>query len=208
MAEGVLLVLANAGQKQREKYLGLPKTYEAEILFGISTDSWDILGVPKLHKINQSLDQSIIKSLKWFSPSALLPVPSFSSVPVNGKPGHVWARKSKKVKMPIREMKIKSIKILAQKTVSARALGVYIKNSIKKVKGDFRQEKILKAWNRLLIKNSAKFQIIKLRIDCESGTYVRSIAQELGKNLKTGAVLFALIRTKVGPYRLSSILQP
>ncbi|MGD9579801.1 MAG: tRNA pseudouridine(55) synthase TruB [Vampirovibrionia bacterium] len=36
---------------------------------------------------------------------------------------------------------------------------------------------------------------IKLKIDCSSGTYIRSIANDLGKNLKCGAYLSSLQRT-------------
>lgn len=40
--------------------------------------------------------------------------------------------------------------------------------------------------------------LLKLRIHCSSGTYIRSIARDLGKALNTCAVLSALVRVKVG----------
>lgn len=39
---------------------------------------------------------------------------------------------------------------------------------------------------------------IKVRIRCSKGTYVRSFARDLGKALKSGAYLSALIRTSIG----------
>lgn len=42
-----------------------------------------------------------------------------------------------------------------------------------------------------------------LRITCGRGTYIRSIARDLGRNLGTGGHLAALRRTAVGPYDLS-----
>jgi len=39
-------------------------------------------------------------------------------------------------------------------------------------------------------------------IDCGKGTYVRSIARDLGRELGTGAYLHALLRTAVGPFTL------
>lgn len=45
MAAGVMLVLAGDANKEREKYLNLEKDYSAEILFGISTDTYDTLGL-------------------------------------------------------------------------------------------------------------------------------------------------------------------
>ncbi|MFI5181742.1 MAG: tRNA pseudouridine(55) synthase TruB [Thermoanaerobaculia bacterium] len=41
-------------------------------------------------------------------------------------------------------------------------------------------------------------------VTCSSGTYVRSLAHDLGKELGTGAHLHALRRTSVGPFRLEA----
>jgi tRNA pseudouridine55 synthase len=45
---------------------------------------------------------------------------------------------------------------------------------------------------------------LELDIDCGSGTYVRSIGRDLGQALGSGAVMSALVRTRVGPYRLEN----
>lgn len=45
---------------------------------------------------------------------------------------------------------------------------------------------------------------LELEIECGSGTYVRSIGRDLGEFLGCGAVMSALVRTRVGPYRLES----
>ena len=49
-----------------------------------------------------------------------------------------------------------------------------------------------------------KFQApdITLRIRCSKGTYIRSIAHDLGKKLDSGAHLSALRRTKIGEYHV------
>src|SRR4051812_27894414 len=44
MAEGLLIVLVGDENKKRQEYLGLPKEYIVEILFGFETDTHDILG--------------------------------------------------------------------------------------------------------------------------------------------------------------------
>ena len=41
---------------------------------------------------------------------------------------------------------------------------------------------------------------LKLRIHCSSGTYIRTLAEDIGAKLQTGAYLTALRRTKVGTY--------
>ncbi len=45
--------------------------------------------------------------------------------------------------------------------------------------------------------------MVKVRITCGRGTYIRSIARDLGGALGTGGHLAALRRTAVGPYDLS-----
>lgn len=43
---------------------------------------------------------------------------------------------------------------------------------------------------------------VKFRIVCSRGTYIRSLARDLGELLGTGAHLSELCRTRIGPYRL------
>ncbi len=50
---------------------------------------------------------------------------------------------------------------------------------------------------------SYEYPYLKLSITCSSGTYVRSIAHDLGTLLETGGLVYDLIRTKSGPFNLS-----
>ncbi len=43
---------------------------------------------------------------------------------------------------------------------------------------------------------------VDFKVDCSKGTYIRSLAYDLGKNLNSGGYLTALCRTTIGPYRL------
>jgi tRNA pseudouridine55 synthase len=49
-------------------------------------------------------------------------------------------------------------------------------------------------------------QEIKITIHCSKGTYIRVLAEDLGKMLGCGAYLKALRRTEVGPFRLNQAL--
>lgn len=44
---------------------------------------------------------------------------------------------------------------------------------------------------------------VHFRTSCSKGTYIRSLVHDFGKSLNSGAVLTALCRTEIGPYRLS-----
>lgn len=41
-------------------------------------------------------------------------------------------------------------------------------------------------------------------VDCSKGTYVRTLAQDIGRALKVGAHLVALERTRIGPFELGN----
>jgi tRNA pseudouridine55 synthase len=48
--------------------------------------------------------------------------------------------------------------------------------------------------------------IIKIALSCSKGTYVRSIARDLGDQLGTGATLHSLIRTQIGRWSIMQSL--
>lgn len=47
-----------------------------------------------------------------------------------------------------------------------------------------------------------------LLIDCTSGTYVRSLAHDMGRRLGCGAHLESLVRTRSGPFQLEQAIAP
>lgn len=51
-----------------------------------------------------------------------------------------------------------------------------------------------------------KLPYVKLKVNCSKGTYIRSLANDLGKRLGCGAYLFSLCRTRVGPFGLKDSL--
>jgi tRNA pseudouridine55 synthase len=51
------------------------------------------------------------------------------------------------------------------------------------------------------------FPYLKIKIKCSSGTYVRSLANDLGKKLGCGAYLEELIRTKIGEFSIEKAVE-
>jgi len=47
-----------------------------------------------------------------------------------------------------------------------------------------------------------KFPYLKIKVNCSSGTYIRSLAADIGKKLKCGGYLEELKRTKIGKFSL------
>jgi len=51
------------------------------------------------------------------------------------------------------------------------------------------------------------YPIIKLAADVSSGTYIRTLAEDVGKALETGAYLSGLVRTRVGEFDLAKAIE-
>ena len=53
---------------------------------------------------------------------------------------------------------------------------------------------------------SAELPDLSLQIDCSKGTYIRSLARDLGTMLESGAHLTGLRRTRIGPYQVDQAI--
>ncbi len=49
---------------------------------------------------------------------------------------------------------------------------------------------------------------LELEIDCGSGTYIRSIARDVGETLGCGGFVQTLVRTRTGPFTLAEAIEP
>ncbi|HBB57029.1 TPA: hypothetical protein DEW47_02885 [Patescibacteria group bacterium] len=195
MAEGVLILLTGETIHEKENYLKLNKEYQAEIIFGFETDTYDILGFAEARKEIENLKGKIS-----------LPLPPYSSYKIKGKPLFQWAREGKlgEIEIPMRSTEIYETKIQCGREVAAKELLVEITEKIRLINGDFRQKEILaKWWEALSAANGEKFLAVKFTIACSSGTYVRSIAHNLGQRLGACAILLNLKRTKVGDFEIN-----
>jgi len=50
--------------------------------------------------------------------------------------------------------------------------------------------------------------ILKIEVKCSAGTYIRSLANDIGQKLGVGAYCSALTRTAIGDYKLENALSP
>jgi tRNA pseudouridine55 synthase len=205
MAEGVLIVLVGDECKNKDKYLGLDKEYEFEILWGVDTDTYDILGIPKIHGSLASVDfgDEFVKVVTNMKGRFFQKYPAYSSKTVEGKQMFQIAREGKigEIEIPEREVEIYNFEYLGNYELREKELLENITKRILKVKGDFRQKEILEEWNKKIPKPGfGKFVISKFKVSCSSGTYVRGIVNELGKKLGVGATTFGIKRVRVGEY--------
>jgi len=67
-------------------------------------------------------------------------------------------------------------------------------------------ERTVNIYGNEIIDFDEKQQRLKLDIICSKGTYIRSIASDLGAALNTGALLYSLIRTEAGGMKIEDAL--
>ena len=203
MAEGVLLALVGGANQRREQYLDLGKEYTLDILFGFATDTYDILG-RVMESGEASLNRKHIQQgLNYFRGELSQEYPPFSSKTVEGRSLFEWARSGAlgALVLPSRSVTVYHVDLGGLYKVSEQDLLAYIDENVTKVNGDFRQEEIMRTWRRHLKAGGKRtFPCATVKIECSSGTYVRSIAHGLGQHLSTPALALHILRTKVGDY--------
>jgi tRNA pseudouridine55 synthase len=209
MAEGVLVILAGEANKKRTEYLHLDKEYTFDVLFGFSTDTYDILGV-MADAVTRTFHKKVSAPM-LAEYLAQLPgehsqkYPPFSSKPLEGVPLFVKARKGELTQFDLPEHRIEifSAALVGIKRMTDTELLSEVERSIALVKGDFRQERILHLWrDTLRVLYGTSFDVATISIHCSSGTYVRSLAHELGQQLGIPALAMRILRTRAGTYKV------
>lgn len=204
MAEGVLLCLVGSANKRREAYLDLSKEYVLDILFGFSTDTYDILGRVTEHGDATTITKKMVEQgLNEFRGKVSQEYPPYSSKPVEGKSLFEWARSGTigTIVLPSRTVHVYEIELTNVYKIKESQLLAYIESSVEKVTGDFRQEEIMRMWKQNLKANGTReFKCASVAISCSSGTYARSIAHNLGQDLGVPALALHILRSKVGDF--------
>lgn len=110
LATGVLIMGVGTGTKSLQDFLLCTKTYEAVVLFGTGTDSYDRVGkVLKRAPYEHITQQMVEDALAQFRGKFMQLPPLFSALKMNGKPLYEYAREGK---MPPREIERRSVEVL------------------------------------------------------------------------------------------------
>lgn len=138
IATGVLVLGINDGCKIIELLTSNTKTYEAEILMGISTDTLDITG-NIVNKVDVDITCDKVKEvISTFPKKYLQEVPIYSAVHVDGKRLYEYARSKEEVELPKREVEIYELELISFdkdrfKIKTTVSKGTYIRSLIKDI---------------------------------------------------------------------------
>lgn len=166
-ASGVLPIAVNRATKFIEYLADCDKSYRAEILFGVATDSGDLDGkiISRADDFFMPTIEELKASLKSFVGEIEQTPPKFSAIKIHGRKAYDLARKDIAFDMPSRRVKIYRLELVN------------------------------------LSNNTATIEI-----ECGKGTYIRSLAIDLGERLNLPATLKNLTRLRVGDFDLNNAL--
>ncbi len=211
MAEGLLMLLAGDDVHDKEAYLALDKEYTVQILIGIHTDTYDILGlvdgyVPEMG--NQWGKEWWEEKMKKYIGPWEQEYPPYASKTVHGVPLFMYARLGTldTIAIPTKKVTIHACEVIALGQETKEALSHRIETMTTMITGDFRQEDIMSRWEEVLsLIPYTTFQTVDVRVVCSSGTYIRSLIHRISKDTGIPMCVGALKRTHIGAYTLSDI---
>lgn len=115
MATGVLIMGVGKGTKRLQGFLECTKTYEATILFGAATDTYDVLGkILRRAKNAHVTREKVEKALDKFRGKIMQRPPIYSALRVQGKRLYEYAREGKEVPEEIEErpVEVKELEVV------------------------------------------------------------------------------------------------
>lgn len=198
-ATGVLLLGVGKATKLLRFLSPLGKAYVGEVRLGVDTASLDASGeVTAVHDMAAATLDDVRAVLDRFrGPIEQIP-PMVSAVKIDGKRLHELAREGKEVDRAPRPVTIHALEVAPVGPVApADGQGGPVDvAALERIGGEPTPEWLAAAQGG----SGISFAI---SVWCSSGTYIRTLAQDIGAALGGGAHLVSLRRTSVGPYTLA-----
>jgi len=214
MASGKLLILVGEECKRQEEYHSLDKEYEFEVLLGSSSDTGDVLGLVDFRSATNIDEKSLKDTASGLIGPLSLPYPNFSSRTVKGKPLHTWTLEDRldEIEIPsantiIHRLKLTNLRFETVEDIYHNARQRIdsiptVTEESKSLGRDFRRSEVRVAWAVWLEHHkNQKVQIARFSCTASSGTYMRSLAEEIGRRLGTVGLAYSIHRSKIGIYR-------
>jgi tRNA pseudouridine55 synthase len=198
-ATGLLIIgVGREATKRLDEFKNMPKTYVATIKLGEISDTYDKTGKITGYKPRTMDCKPPTISEVWASP-------------------HIsFARSGKKNKFSFLSFDLEIKKIV--KSFVGKQTQVPPMFSAKKINGRRlyelarkgieveRKANAIEIYKIKILDYSWPF--LKIEVQCSAGTYIRSLAHDIGKKAGTGAYCMELIRTKIGKYSLIGAVTP
>jgi len=178
LASGILIVLVGRGATRRQaEFMGLPKEYIAEVTFGSVSETYDAEGPITQQASTEELQLLTEAQIKEALKQFVGNIQQRPPIHSAIKVGgKALYKKARKGEITAKDVPPREV------TIDAIALL------------DFTPA------------TTSSAATARLKINCQKGVYIRSLAHDLGKAVNTGAYLSGLERTAVGPHTIDTAM--
>jgi tRNA pseudouridine55 synthase len=195
-ATGVLVILIGKATRLARFLDKDEKEYEAVVRFGFETDTGDCTGSPKsqVSGLKRIAVDDIETALESFRGEIEQIPPMYSAKKIGGKKLYELARKGEMIER-------KPVSVTIHKLELMEPHG-----SVQSVTLPPEE-----AWPKARVVGAAgglmqTFDTVAFRVSCSAGTYIRTLAEDIGRAVGTGAHLIELRRMRAGRFDLSQSL--
>ncbi len=194
LATGLLILCVGDYTKKIEEFQALPKEYTGTITFGATTPSFDLEKAVDATYPTEHLTDDLLKGLlPQFTGDILQIPPVFSAVKVDGRRLYKNARTGEEVEIPERPAHIERLELGRLRPVKSGAAAPVIASA--------------KGSPIMLHPDYAEGMQADFLVVCSKGTYIRSLANDIGRAAGCGAYLSSLRRTRTGGFSVEDAWQ-
>jgi|TARA_R110000782_G_scaffold270486_1_gene371982 tRNA pseudouridine55 synthase len=190
LATGLLIVCTGKFTKKIDEIQAQKKEYTGIITLGATTPSFDLeKPFNAFFETNHISDEMINEAVTTFIGTQEQTAPIHSAKKIDGKRAYELARAGEEV-------------VIKKNTITIDEFEIT----------QIKRSKLILSTDKIIANDEAKINQEKpcdkgihvhFRVVCSKGTYIRSIAKDLGLKLNCGGHLSALTRTKIGKYILT-----
>ncbi len=190
LATGVLILCVGGATRLSDYIMHGTKRYRATIRLGATTSTYDAEGeIVLLRDASRVARADVERILPSFLGEIEQIPPMYSAIKQGGRKLYDLAREGKTVEREARKVRIDSITV-SQWDVAET--------------GDTREQSVADSQALSDISNRRSGSEFEAEIVCSAGTYIRSLAYDMGEALGVGAHLTGLIRTGSGVFTLEN----
>lgn len=202
MAQGLVKFLLDDECKLWNKYSKSIKTYEFYLVLGLRTDSLDCLGFIEGNDDKKISEEEIKTTIKSFEKEYDQEFPVFSTKTIDYEGKKQMLIKLYREKgyipddLPKKKIKIYGIDFLSD--VCEKQILKEFYKSVEKFDDKYnlwRRTEVLKLFEKEDMEKY--FQVIKLSALVSSGTYIRQLCRDIGKELGVSACAYEITRTNI-----------
>ena len=182
-ATGLLVILIGRATRLAQFLSGAEKQYEAVIRFGYATDTGDVTG----SRIESALPDAKTRSAQSLRKDEIQGAMASLQGEIEQVPPMYSAKK-----------------IQGKKLYEFARAGQSVERQ--PVRVTIREFEMLPPADELLRANDDGPVDLRVRVVCSAGTYIRTLAEDLGQQLGIGSHLAELRRTRAGPFQIDAAI--